>query len=65
MTSGRLFDVTTSCFENATCRAYTNVMLTSFFFTFATVHATDVDDTFYDGPGMHTVKTPKQVYNST
>ena len=34
-------------------------------FTFATVHATDADVTFYDGPGMHTIKATKQVYNST
>ena len=34
-------------------------------FTFATVYATDADVTFYDGPGMHTVKAAKQVYNST
>ena len=34
-------------------------------FTFATVHATDADVTFYDGPGMRTVKAAKQVYNST
>ena len=34
-------------------------------FTFATVHATDADVTFYDGPDMHTVKAAKQVYNST
>ena len=34
-------------------------------FTFSTVHATDADVTFYDGPGMHTVKAAKQVYNST
>ena len=34
-------------------------------FTFATVHATDADVTFYDGPGMHTVKAAKQVYNSS
>ena len=34
-------------------------------FTFATVHATDADVTFYDGPVMHTVKAAKQVYNST
>ena len=34
-------------------------------FTFATVHATDADVTFYDGPGMHTVKAAKQVYNCT
>ena len=34
-------------------------------FTFATVHATDADVTFYDGPGMHTFKAAKQVYNST
>ena len=34
-------------------------------FTFATVHAIDSDITFYDGPGMHTVKAAKQVYNST
>ena len=33
-------------------------------FTFATVHATDANVTFYDGPGMHTVKAAKQVYNS-
>ena len=52
------------CFENATSRANTNVMLTSCF-TFATMHATDADVTFYDGPGMHTVKATKQVYNST
>ena len=32
-------------------------------FTFNTVHDTDV--TFYDGPGMHTVKAAKQIYNST
>ena len=31
---------------------------------FANRHATDTDVTFYDGPGMHTVKAPKQVYNS-
>ena len=35
------------------------------YFTFATVHATDADITFNDGPGMHTVKAAKQVYNST
>ena len=29
------------------------------------MHATDADVTFYDGPGMHTVKAAKQVYNST
>ena len=34
-------------------------------FTFSTVHATDADVTFYDGPGMNTVKAAKQVYNST
>ena len=34
-------------------------------FTFAAVHATDADVTFYDGPGMHIVKAAKQVYNST
>ena len=34
-------------------------------FTFATVHTTDADVTFNDGPGMHTVKAAKQVYNST
>ena len=34
-------------------------------FMFATMHATDADITFYDGPGMHTVKAAKQVYNST
>ena len=28
------------------------------------VHTTDADVTFYDGPGMHTVKAAKQVYNS-
>ena len=32
---------------------------------FATVHATDADVTFYDGPGMHTVKAAKQAYNIT
>ena len=34
-------------------------------FMFATLHATDSDVTFYDGPQMHTVKAAKQVYNST
>ena len=34
-------------------------------FTFAAVYATDADVNFYDGPGMHTVKAAKQVYNST
>ena len=34
------------------------------FLTFATVHATDADVIFYDGPGMHTVKAAKQAYNS-
>ena len=34
-------------------------------FTFATVHATEADVTFNDGPGMHTFKATKQVYNST
>ena len=34
-------------------------------FTFATVHATDADVTFYDGPRMHTVKAATQAYNST
>ena len=34
-------------------------------FTFATVHATDADVTFHDGPWMRTVKAAKQVYNST
>ena len=34
-------------------------------FTFATVHASDADFTFYDGPGIHTVKAAKHVYNST
>ena len=34
-------------------------------FTFATVHVTDADVTFWDGPGMLTVKAAKQVYNST
>ena len=33
-------------------------------FTFATMHTTDADVTFYDGPGMHTVKAAKQVYSS-
>ena len=32
-------------------------------FTFATVHVTDADVTFWDGPGMLTVKAAKQVYN--
>ena len=27
--------------------------------------STDADVTFYDGPGMHTVKAAKQGYNST
>ena len=52
------------CFENATSRANTNVMLTSYFYV-STVYATDADVTFYDGPGMHTVKAAKQVFNST
>ena len=50
------------CFENATSRAtscWRHVV------TFATVHATDADVTSYDGPGMHTFKAAKQVYNST
>ena len=34
-------------------------------FTFAAVYATDAEVTFYVGPGMHTVKAAKQVYNST
>ena len=34
-------------------------------FTFASMHATVADVIFYDGPGMHTVKEAKQVYNST
>ena len=34
-------------------------------FTFATMHATDTGVSFYDGPGMHTVKAAKQVYNNT
>ena len=34
-------------------------------FMFATVHATDAEVTIHDGPGMHTVKAAKQVYNST
>ena len=29
------------------------------------MHATDADVTFNDGPGMHTVKAAKRVYNST
>ena len=37
---------------------------TSRFFTFATVHISDADVTFYDGLEMHTVKAAKQVYNS-
>ena len=44
-------------------RHFENAMLTSCF-TFATVRATDADVTFNDGPGMHTVKAAKQVYNS-
>ena len=28
------------------------------------MYATDADVTFYDGPGMHTDKAAKQVYNS-
>ena len=34
-------------------------------FTFATMHVTDSDVTFCDGPGMVTIKAAKQVYNST
>ena len=30
----------------------------------ATVHPTDADVTFYDSPGMHTLKAAKQIYNS-
>ena len=52
------------CFENATSRANTNVILPSYF-TLATVHAIETDVIFYDGPEMHTVKAAKQVYNST
>ena len=52
------------CFENTNSQGeyqrHVDVM-----FLFATVHATDADVTFYDGPGMHTVKAAKQVYNST
>ena len=33
-------------------------------FTFATMHVTDADIAFCDGPGMLAVKTAKQVYNS-
>ena len=29
------------------------------------MYATEADVTSYDGPGLHTVKAAKQVYNST
>ena len=50
-------------FENAASREETNVILTSPFML-ATVHVTDAEVTFCDGPGMLTIKIAKQVCNS-
>ena len=49
--------ITCECFENAASRAKTNVI--------ATVHFTDDDVSFYDGPGMLIRKTAKPCINST
>ena len=49
--------VTCKRFENAASRAKTNVI--------ATVHFTDDDVRFYDGPGMLIRKTTKPCINST
>ena len=47
--------VTCECFENATSRAKTNVI--------ATVHFTDDNVSFHDGPGMLIRKTAKPCIN--
>ena len=49
--------VTCVRFENAASRAKTNVI--------ATVHVTDDNVSFYDGPGMLIRKTAKPCINST
>ena len=62
--SPRKWHVHCVCFENATSRANTNVMLTSYFYVCYRARYWRWRHFLY-GPGMHTVKAAKQVYNST